>query len=70
MADKDKTVDKKTVHIFPAEGAYIPGVPAIEQDVDAETAKELLAYSPPAFTLKPPAEGPAEEPAQPEEGTN
>lgn len=37
--------------IYPTGEAYIPGVPAIEQEVSDERADELLAYSPAAFTL-------------------
>ena len=55
----------KMVHLYPTSGFYIPGVPAVEQDVDAETAKELLAYSPPAFTTTPP--GPPADIAAPED---
>jgi hypothetical protein len=70
------------VTIYPTEGAYIPGVPAVEQEVDQATADALLAYSPPAFTTDPaearpevnPLEAPApeepavEEPVVPAEG--
>lgn len=39
-----------TVHIVPTGNAYIPGVPAVEQDVTPERAAELLAFKPAAFT--------------------
>jgi hypothetical protein len=42
-------------HLWPVEGAFIPGVAAVEQDVDDDTAAELLAFQPPAFSLTPPA---------------
>jgi hypothetical protein len=54
----------KLVTIYPTAEAYIPGVPAIEQDVTPERAAELLAYRPPAFTTAPPGE-PAPEPEGP-----
>lgn len=41
--------------IYPTGLAYIPGVPAVQQDVTAERAAELLAYRPAAFTLDPKA---------------
>ncbi len=45
---------------------FIPGVPAVEQDVDdKEEAKRLLSHSPPAFTTKPPK--PEPKPAKPPE---
>jgi hypothetical protein len=40
--------------IYPTRDWYIPGVPAVAQDVDEGTAAELLAYRPAAFTLVPP----------------
>lgn len=52
----------RIVHLVPTGTAYIPGVPAVECDVDEETAADLLAYSPPAFTVaKRPARTPAPE---------
>lgn len=42
------------VRLYPTRDAFIPGVPAIEQDVTPERAEELLAYQPPAFTTDPP----------------
>ena len=36
--------------IYPTGTAYIGGVEAIEQEVSAARAKELLAYRPAAFT--------------------
>ena len=39
--------------IFPTGLAYIGGVEAIEQEVSAARAKELLAYRPAAFTTDP-----------------
>lgn len=39
----------RMVRIVPVPGAFIQGVPAVEQEVDPERAKELLAYTPPAF---------------------
>ncbi len=40
-----------TVHLVPTGDAYIAGVPAVECDVDPETAAELLAYRPAAFVV-------------------
>lgn len=40
------------VTLVPVAGAFIPGVPAVEQIVSATRAKELLAYHPPAFAVK------------------
>jgi len=42
--------------IYPTGDHYIPGVPAVEQDVDRATARRLLAWTPPAFTAEPPGE--------------
>jgi hypothetical protein len=42
-------------HLYPVPGVFLHHAPAIEQDVDDETAAELLSYFPPAFTLTPPA---------------
>ena len=53
----------KLVHLFPATGWYVPGVPAVECDVTPARAAELLAYHPPAFTTTTP---PPDEPAQPD----
>lgn len=44
------TKAKESVTIYPTGDYYVPGVPAVEQTVDAETAAELLAYRPAAFT--------------------
>jgi hypothetical protein len=49
----------KTVHIYPVEGASLPGVAAVEMDVDTETAIVLIATG--AFTDAPPAEPVTEE---------
>lgn len=40
--------------IYPTGAAYIPGVPAVQQDVSPERAAELLAWTPAAFTTDPP----------------
>ena len=39
--------------IYPTGTAYIGGVEAIDQEVSAARAKELLAYRPAAFTTDP-----------------
>lgn len=39
----------RTIKLIPVPGVYIPGVPAMPQDVSPERAKELLAYTPAAF---------------------
>lgn len=39
----------KLIKIIPVPGVYIQGVPAVPQEVDPQRAKELLAYTPPAF---------------------
>lgn len=57
----------KFVRLYPTGDFYIPGVPAIEQDVSPERAAELLAYRPPAFTTDPPDQ-PAIEPESPPAG--
>lgn len=49
-----------SVHVYPVPGCWLPGVPAIEQDVSAKEAKELVATG--AFSLDPPTE---EEPVAP-----
>lgn len=49
-----------TRHLRPTNDAFIPGVPAVEQDVDDEEAERLLSFFPPAFTEAPQA---AETPA-------
>ncbi len=54
----------KLIRIYPTATAYVPGVPAVIQDVTPDRADELLAYRPPAFTLTPPAPAPA--PIEPE----
>ena len=43
-----------SVHIYPVPGAWLPGVPTVEQDVTAKEAKELVATG--AFSLDPPKE--------------
>ena len=54
-----------SVHVYPVPGHWLPGVPAIEQDVkDEEEAAALVATG--AFTLEPPAEEP-DAPAEDEE---
>lgn len=52
----------KAVHVVPTAGYYIPGVPAVEQDVTPEVAAELLAYRPAAFTTSDTPAAPAPEP--------
>jgi hypothetical protein len=42
-------------HLFPVAGAFVSGVPAVEQDVDDDVAKHLLGHNPPAFSLEGPA---------------
>ncbi len=45
-----------TVTLYPTEplgDVRVPNVPAIEMDVSPERAAALLAYQPPAFSLKP-----------------
>lgn len=44
---------RRLTRLYPTAHSYIPGVPAIEQDVDEARAAELLAYTPPAFTTDP-----------------
>ena len=44
----------ETVHLYPVEGRSIPGIPAAEMDVDADTASVLIATG--AFTTDKPAE--------------
>lgn len=46
------------VHVYPVPGRWLPGVPAVEQDVQEDEAAALVATG--AFTLDPP-----EEPAPP-----
>lgn len=48
----------RTVHLYPVPGAFVHHAPSIEQDVDEETAQELLSYSPPAFTIEAPTNRP------------
>lgn len=43
-----------TVRIYPVPGAYLVGVPAIEQEVSEAEAKRLLKYDPPIFTTTKP----------------
>lgn len=38
------------IHLVPTDGAFIPGVPAVECDVPEDRARELLRYRPAAFT--------------------
>lgn len=52
-----------TVRVFPVPGHWLPGVPAVEQDVKEEEAAELVATG--AFSLEPPDE--PVEPAEEEE---
>jgi len=52
-----------TVHVYPVPGHWLPGVPAIEQDVKEEEAATLVASG--AFSLEPPDE--PVEPAEEEE---
>jgi hypothetical protein len=40
------------VRLVPVPGRFIPGVPDVAQDVDPETAAELLAYTPAAFVVE------------------
>jgi len=47
----------KTVHVYPTGTAFINGVPAVEQEVDEDTARVWLAHQPPAFTTDPPQAG-------------
>ena len=51
-----------STHVYPVPGCWLPGVPAIEQDVSKKEAEELVATG--AFTLEPP---PEDEPAAPAE---
>lgn len=46
--------------IYPTGTAFIPGVPAIEQEVSDKDARRLLKFSPPAFTLDKPDGDPPE----------
>ena len=53
------------VRLYPTNDAFIPGVPAVEQEVDEEEAERLLSFTPPAFATEVPvAEEPPAEPAQ------
>ena len=52
-----------TVHVYPVPGHWLPGVPAVEQDVKEEEAATLVASG--AFSLEPPDE--PVEPAEEEE---
>lgn len=48
---------EKTVRLYPVPGQFVVGIPAVIQDVDPATAKELLAWGGkhnPAFTTTPP----------------
>lgn len=47
------------VRLIPTGQAFIPGIPAVEQEVDQDTADALLAYQPPAFIVAPPEQGPS-----------
>lgn len=51
----DPPATDELVTLVPTGEAYIPGVPAVETTVSAGRAAELLAFTPPAFTVKPPA---------------
>lgn len=57
------------IHLVPTGSHYIPGVPAVEMDVTAERAAELLAYRPAAFTsdTEPAAPATDETAVEPEE---
>ena len=62
---------KTTVHLYPTSDHHIGGVPAVEQDVTPERARELLAYAPPAFTTDtpdPPPDVPVAPPDDPPNG--
>lgn len=39
----------KKIKLVPVPGSYVQGIPAVPMEVSPERAKELLAYSPPAF---------------------
>ena len=41
--------EPKLIRIKPVPGVYVQGVPAMPMEVDEARAKELLAYTPPAF---------------------
>lgn len=45
----------KVVHIWPVPGAWLPGIPAAEQDVPEKEAARLVATG--AFSLEPPESG-------------
>ena len=42
-----------SVRVYPVAGAWLPGIPAAEQDVTEDEAERLVATG--AFTLEPPA---------------
>ena len=54
---------RMSVHVYPVPGHWLPGVPAVEQDVKEEEAATLVASG--AFNLEPPDE--PVEPAEEEE---
>lgn len=53
-----------TVHVYPVPGCWLPGVPAIEQDVSKKEAEELVATG--AFSLEQPKEEEPDAPADEE----
>jgi len=53
-----------SVHVFPVAGAWLPGIPATEQDVTEAEAERLVATG--AFTLEPPEEEKPDAPADEE----
>ena len=55
---------RMSVHIYPVPDAWLPGVPAAEQDVTAKEAKALVATG--AFSLDPPKEKEPDVPADEE----
>lgn len=56
-----------TVRLIPTGDAYIPGVPAVEQDVTPERASELLAYTPAVFVTTDLPAAPADPAEKPED---
>ena len=61
-----KAKAEPAVRIYPLPGAYIPGVPHIEQEVSPEEAERLLAYQPPAFARTAPSIAPVDTAAEAE----